>query len=118
MITQITVTFVSFIFLLCIMRLVHKKKLLLKYSLLWLALGLLIIFTSLFPGLIYQLAPVFGFQLASNFLYLLAIFFLLAITLSLSIVASKQATYINAIVQEIALLEKEINSDTEKHKLS
>jgi len=88
--------------------LVSSKRLLLKYSLLWLALSLVLALCALFPGPVYLFADFFGFETPSNFLFVVAIFFLLAITLSLSIIASRQNAYIKSLVQDLALLKDKI----------
>lgn len=98
------------ILFLYIIRLVTKKKLLLSYSLLWILLSLLIVFLSLFPQPIYLLTQFLGIQLPSNFVFIIAIVCLMAICLSLSIIASRQTAYSKTLIQEIALLKKEIDN--------
>lgn len=92
-----------------IIRLVTKKKLLLSYSLLWLLLSILVILFSLFPQPIYFLTELLGIELPSNFVFIIAIACLLAISLSLSIIASKQTAYSKTLIQEVAILKKEID---------
>ncbi len=91
-----------------IVRLVSRKKLLLKYSLLWMALSVLLICCVIIPEPILGVASIMGIQVASNFIFIVAILCLLAISLSLSIIASRQAAYSKTLVQEVALLENEI----------
>ena len=95
------------LFIVYIVSLVTKGKLLLKYSLLWLALSFFVCIFSLFPEPIYALSNLLGFELASNFIFIAAVFFLLIIALSLSVIASKQASYTKTLIQEVALLRKE-----------
>lgn len=97
------------IFLLYIINLVRHKRLLLKYSLLWMTLSFLMIFCSIFPEPIFEISRILGLQVASNFIFLIAIICLLAICLSLSIIASKQTAYSKTLLQEIALIRKRID---------
>ena len=91
--------------------LVSKKRLLLKYSLLWLALSAVLGFCALFPAPIYYLSKLVGFETPSNFLFVLAIIFLLLITLSLSVIASRQTAYIKSLVQELAILKAQLEQE-------
>lgn len=93
-----------------VLRLVSRRKILLGYSLLWFLLALILIICPLFPEPIFQLAYLFGIELPSNFIFILAIICLLAICLSLSVIASRQTAYQKTLVQEVALLNKEIES--------
>lgn len=98
---------VSLCFLVVIVRLVRKKHLTLKYSFLWLGLGIAILICALLPVIPYRLSDLLGFEAPSNFIFLVATFFLLAIALSLSIVVSKQQRRIVTLVQELALMKSE-----------
>lgn len=104
---RILMVVICILFIAYIISLVTKGKLLLKYSLLWLALSFFVCVFSMFPEPIYALSKFLGFELASNFIFIAAVFFLLVIALSLSVIASKQAAYTKTLVQEVALLKKE-----------
>lgn len=97
----------TFMVLVCMQ--VSKGRLLLRYSLLWLTLALVTIVVSLFPDPVFAIARLVGFDVPSNFLFFMALFFLLAICLSLSVVVSKQAMRMKNLVQNQALLEKRLN---------
>ena len=99
----------SIIFLVVIIRLVATKRLTMKYSFLWLGLILVIIVCGLFPIIPYALSDWLGFDTPSNFIFLVAIFFLLAIALSLSIIVSKQQRRITTLIQELSILENKTN---------
>lgn len=82
---------------------IKKGQLLLKYSLLWLLLSLVILLFSIFPEPIYFMASMFGFEVASNFVFFVGLFFVIAIVLSLTIIVSKQSIMIKTLTQQIAL---------------
>lgn len=72
--------------------------------------ALVSILGSLFPEPIFQLSYFIGFESPSNFIFIIALFFLLAICLSLSIIVSRQALRIKNLVQNQALTEDRLES--------
>ncbi|WP_324248894.1 DUF2304 domain-containing protein [Eggerthella lenta] len=72
-----------------VVHLVARERLLLKYSLLWMALTIAILLCALFPQPLYSISSLLGFETPSNFIFFIGLFFLLAISLSLSSIASK-----------------------------
>lgn len=107
----IAVVFVSF--LLCVIRLVSRDKLLLKYSLLWILLSVVILVCDAFPEIMYWASDVLGFISPSNFIFLVAIALLLAIALSLSVAVSRATLANKNLTQRLALLEKELEERRE-----
>lgn len=93
-----------------VIRLVKRGRLLLRYSLLWLALAVVVIVCAVFPSISFGLAYALGFVAPSNFIFFAGFFFLLLISLSLSSIASKQALSIKNLVQRLALVEKELEA--------
>ena len=63
------------------------------------------------PQPLYSISSFLGFETPSNFIFFIGLFFLLAISLSLSSIASKQALMIKNLVQEQALLAKKLEKD-------
>lgn len=116
-ISTISVALAAFglVFFLYIIGLVARKKLLLSYSLLWILLSIIVIAFALFPAPVFFITELVGIELPSNFIFIIAIFCLMAISLSLSIAASKQAAYSKTLVQEIALLKKEVE-EQQRHE--
>lgn len=86
---------------------VASRKLLLRYSLLWLTLAFCVLLGAVFPDAVTFLSEVFGFDIPSNFVFFVGLFFLLAICLSLSVVVSKQSMRIKNLVQNLALLDSD-----------
>lgn len=108
---SIVVVFFSIAFMVGVCWQVAKGRLLLRYSLLWLFLAFVALICAIFPQPLFDLAYLLGFNVASNFVLFLAIFFLLAICLSLSVIVSKQQMKLKNLVQHIALLEKAQQDD-------
>ena len=103
---QIFIVAACLVFIAYIVYLVTRKKLLLKYSLLWLALSVIAGLCAIFPEPLYRLSDLLGFETASNFIFVVGMFFLLAVCLSLSIIVSRQTEYIKTLIQELALHEQ------------
>jgi len=105
---QIFIVAICLVFLIFIVYLIKRKRLLLKYSLLWLALVLVAALCAIFPGPVFSLAQLLGFEIASNFIFVIGFFFLLAFCLSLSVIASRQTEYIKTLTQELAILKQSV----------
>ena len=106
--TSIILAVIGLLLFAYIIQLVSSKKLLLSYSLLWMFLAIVITLCALFPAPIYWLANAIGVALPSNFIFIIGIICLLIVCLSLSIIASKQTAYSKTLIQEVALLQKEV----------
>jgi hypothetical protein len=98
----------SLLFLLVVFRLVAKGRLQIKYSLMWMVLTLVLIICSIFPQIIFFFARILGFNTASNFVFVVGMFMMMAIMLSLSMIVSWQSQYIRSLVQTVALLRKDL----------
>ena len=102
-------------FLIHVLRLVSREKMLLKYSLLWIVLCIGALLCDIFPQFIYACSTSIGFVNPANFLFLGAIILLFAISLSLSVAASRHVLAIKNLTQRIALLEKELEKRSDFH---
>jgi hypothetical protein len=105
---QVLLVAFSVVFLVAIIRLIKHGRLQLKYSLLWLALSLLLLICALFPEFVSACANSLGVGLASNFVFMVGLVCLMGICLSLTVIVSWQARDIRALIQRIALLEKRL----------
>ena len=103
------------ILLLIIFALLKKGQMSVKYSLLWLALAVLVIF-AVFPYVVYVLRDLLDVQMPVNLVFMLMFCFVLLVLLSLSIGVSQLADKCKRLTQENAILEKRVR-DLEK-KLS
>ncbi len=99
------------LFLLVVLRLVSQGKLLLKYSLLWLVLGVVALIIALFPSVAGSLSHTLGFGLTSNFVFFVVLALLGVICMALTVIVSWQARDIRSLVQQMALLKKELQEE-------
>lgn len=102
---QIFLVVLSLAFCTYIVLMVKRGKLLLRYSLLWLLLGIVILVCSIFPQPVIALSELLGFDVPANFVFIVGLFFLLAICMSLTRIVSKQSRAIRNLVQQIAIYE-------------
>lgn len=107
---QISVGIFCLLLMAYVIRLVVKKRLRLKYSLLWLALSLVALLCAIFPEPLFALAHLLGFVVPSNLVFFLAIFFLLVLCLSLTVIVSWQARDIRQLIQEIAVINNQLEN--------
>jgi len=96
------------------LNLIRKRKLSIKYSLIWFLSGLLIILVGAIPKQIGFLVNYIGFSATSSFVIGVFLTLLLVISLILTLIVTKQKSKIDLLIQEVSLLKKEIkdlNSD-------
>ncbi|MBQ9059425.1 MAG: DUF2304 domain-containing protein [Atopobiaceae bacterium] len=101
----------SLVFFAVVARLVRHGRLQLKYSLLWLAIGLAFLLSAIFPGSVTFLKGLLGIELASNFVFFAALAGLFAVSLSLTVIVSWQSRDIRMLIQQIALLQKKLEQE-------
>lgn len=112
---RISIAVLSVLFAIFVVVLISRGRLQLKYSLLWLLLCLLMIVAAIWPTPVYQLSALLGFESPSNFIIVIGMLLMLAILLSLTVIVSWQSGYIRELVQEVALLKKEMVREEKEH---
>lgn len=101
---RIVLLVISFLFLAYVLVRVRRGKYLLKYSLVWILLSILGIFSAIFPVWLFELANVLGFSIPSNFVYFALIAFLFVLNIILSGIISRQEMTLKTIIQELSLI--------------
>ena len=92
------------------------KALELKYTLLWLLAGIIMFIMVMFPELLFILTRAFGFESNMNALYVICLGFIMMLLMMLTSIVSRQANKIKILIQEIAIMKKEIR-DMQGNKL-
>lgn len=98
-------------------RLIIKGMLQLKYSLLWMVLGIILLILALFPWLLDYTSKFIGVFSPTNALFFFGFAFTLPVIFSLSMAISKLSTKIKDLAQELALLNnrlKELEKNEQK----
>ena len=96
------------IFFFAIINLIKNRRLLLKYSLLWLFSGLAMLVLAVFPGLLDRFARLLGIYSSVNALFAVLIFCGLVVMISFTVIISRDNQQIVRLAQKTALLEKRI----------
>ncbi|MBQ8612068.1 MAG: DUF2304 domain-containing protein [Oscillospiraceae bacterium] len=105
---QIALIIGSVLYLAVIFWLLKKNKMSIRYSLLWLASGAVMLLFACFPYLAKVLRAITGVQVVSNLIFLLAIVFMLIILLSLTSALSALVDKVKRLTQANALLEERV----------
>jgi len=92
-----------------------KNTLTLKYSLLWLLSGFIMLIFAVFPSLVNTLISFVGILSITNGLFAISIFMILMILMSLTAILSKMKAQNKQLIQSCALLEKRVR-ELEKSK--
>lgn len=111
---QILMIFSCLILVVYVVHLVKHERLQLRYSLLWLALAVIMLACALFPKPLFSIATALGFESPASFIFFAGLILLLLISLSLSSIVSKQMLAIKNLTQKIALLEHQLNLSDER----
>lgn len=83
-----------------------------KYAVLWIAIGLVILVLSLFPGLLAAVSRGLGIQLPSNLIFGLSIGLLLGVALHLSWELTRAEEEIRRVAEEAAIARAAIDDLT------
>ena len=100
---------VSLIFLGYIIYLVKNSNLKEEYSFLWIAVSIVMITISIFPQILNFLRKFLGFSFIENILYFFSLFFLLVLSLQMTVQVSKLTNQTKTLAQKLALLEEKLN---------
>ena len=91
-----------------IIYLLRKRKLLLKYTLLWILTGIIMLILVIFPKIMDYVIRLIGIKDLTNGLFMIAIFFVIIILMSITSIASNLRVQNKAMVQKVALIEKRL----------
>lgn len=104
------------IYFLIILILLKNRSLSLKYTLLWLLAGMVMLFSVIFPDVLFSVTRFFGIVSNMNGLYIVCIGFIIMILMALTSIVSKQTGKIKRLTQEIAILEKKVREIESKQE--
>lgn len=94
------------LFYIIVLALLKRRRLTLKYTLLWMMIGLVMLVLALFPQILARIAKLLGIQSVMNTLYVLALAFILMLIMMLTSIVSAQTDRIRRLAQSQALLEE------------
>ena len=95
-------------YLALILFLLKKRRLTVKYAIIWLLSAVVLVIFALFPYVVLVLTDLLGMAVPSNTVFILAAAFMLLLLLSLSSAVSQFAQKITRLAQKNALLEERV----------
>ncbi len=90
-------------FMLLILDLIRRDKLLERYSIVWFLLGIAMLLGAIFPVLLEWLAKAMGVRDVTIALFSVTLLILLALSLNFSVIASRQSKQITRLAQQSAI---------------
>lgn len=110
---QIAMLIAIALYFLIVFRLLKRKSLNLKYTLLWLLSGVIMLVLAVFPQILNWLAALVGIYDPTNALFAFMFFCVIIILMSLTAIVSKLNEKSKRVIQTLALMEKRVR-DIEK----
>ncbi|HWB68384.1 MAG TPA: DUF2304 domain-containing protein [Solirubrobacterales bacterium] len=101
--TRIVAAVLAVGFMAMILELIRRHRLQERYSIIWFLAGLAMLIGAAFPQVLELLAKALGVRDVTIALFSLILFVLLALALSFTVIASRQAAQITRLAQESAL---------------
>lgn len=96
------------IFILIILSLMKKERLILKYALIWLGAGVVMLICAIFPGVVEIVTDALGIYSVVNAVFFVGVCFLLMIIMFLTSVVSLQTNRIRNLTEGQAMLERRV----------
>ena len=113
---QVFAIIAAVIFFIILILMLKKRKLSLRYSLLWMFSGLLMLILAVFPGTLDWFAGLIGVYSSVNALFAVMLFCGLILMISFTSIVSKEKQEIVRIVQKVAVLENRIEELEKENK--
>lgn len=107
-ILQVVLFVTSVLGLIGIVVMIRRYKLELKYALLWLFLGFVIVLISIFPKIVELISTTLEIETPVNGLFLVSILLILVILFNLTLVLSSSQNKIKSLTQELGILKHEL----------
>ncbi|MBK5232274.1 MAG: DUF2304 domain-containing protein [Thermoleophilia bacterium] len=100
---RIVAAILAVLFMLLILDLIRRDRLLERYSIVWFLLGLAMLAGAAFPGLLELMAKAIGVRDVTIGLFSVVLLILLALSLNFSVIASRQSKQITRLAQRSAI---------------
>lgn len=88
---------------------VAKKKLNIRYSIIWIIWSLVVLLIAIFPKTVFRLTGILGIEVVSNAVFLIMITILYCMSFLIFLVISKHSVEITKLNYEIASLNKKLD---------
>lgn len=109
--TELIITSIVFLLfvIFVVLYMVRKRKISIKYSLVWIFPCLILMIFTLVPGIMVFFTELTGFQTASNMIITALVCFLILINLALTAIVTNQKEKIRLLIQEVSIIKEQIN---------
>lgn len=97
-------TIFSIFIIVFIVLLLRKKRINIKYSLIWIILFMILLISILVPGFLSFTTNILGFKTSSNMVISIIIVVLIIISIALTVIVSSQDKKIRLLIQEVSML--------------
>ena len=111
---KVVIGVVIIIYLITVIFLIRKNHFRIKYSLLWLFSGLMMLLLDFFPQILYHFTKICGIELPINGLFSIALFCVILINMSLTGALSKISENNKSLTQKLGVLEKRVRELEER----
>lgn len=98
----------AILFLFIILWMLKKKKLTVRYSIVWFFAAFILVLFAVFPYIVLVLRDLLQVELVSNLVFLMVLAFVLFMLLSISCIVSVFSEKLKRLSQEAALLEQRV----------
>ena len=102
---KITLSILLLLQIILIIKTLKRKKLVVKYASMWFLIIICLFIAIIFPNILIDLARLFGFEKASNMIFLLGYFVLFYIIFIETISISKLRKEVVSLIQEVSILQ-------------
>ena len=96
------------LYFIVVILLLRRQLISLKYTLLWLFAGVVMLILTIFPSLLSIVSHLLGIETTMNCLFILALAAVIIIMMSITAIVSKQSDKIKTLIQYNWLLEKRV----------
>ena len=94
----------ALVVILVVLRLVARRRLLVKYAVLWLVVSVLLVAVALVPSSLTVVSSALGFAVPANLLFFGAFVLLLLVTVQLSVELTEVEARVQRLAEEMAIL--------------
>jgi len=113
---RIVAAILAVLFMVLVLDLIRRDRLLERYSIVWFLLGLAMLVGAAFPYLLELIAKAMGVRDATIALFSMVLLILLALSLNFSVIASRQAKQITRLAQQSAIESIDEDGESESTK--
>lgn len=106
---QVFIGIILVVSMIAIINMIRGKKLDLRYALSWLFMLVIALILDIFPEIVFGLAHLIGIDIPSNMVFFVGLIFSIILIFSVTVSVSRMSDRVKKLIQELALLQKELD---------